>query len=283
MTKNASKLRRMIACKRAVSPIIATILLLGIIVVGVSFVYFLGIPIINRMQDTAMIRRVENSMLLLGDNILTVVNEGHGSERITQFSYGKGMFLIYPNFVSVKFQMLNNSQLRDEYPQTLEKIEYSVDTSSDIIAHDSRLYVRGWHWNTVNGTQGEPNSDIDRIIIDRIGSAQVNLLLDFRPRLYYYNDTNGNVHVTISIVKLAVNPYLRSGIGAGTFRISTHNQNVTITDYSYTFSRTTIFGIRASFTQAGTEQTEQAFSCLMRAGKSATVEFIMTEVGVGIL
>jgi len=280
MTKIASNLRRLFKSRRAVSPIIATILLLGIIVVGVSFVYFLGIPIINRMQDTAMIRRVENSMLLLGDNILTVVNEGHGSERITQFSYGKGMLLVYPNFVSVKFQILNNSQLRGEYSQTLQKIEYSVDTSSDIIAPNSRFYVRGWRWNVVNGTQGEPNSDIDRIIIERIGSAQVILLLDFRPRVYNYTDSNGNVHVTIRIVKLAVSPFLRSGIGAGTFRISTRNQNTIITNYNYTFTRpTTKFEIRASFPQADTV----AFSCLMSAGKFVTVKFIATEVGVGIL
>jgi hypothetical protein len=237
------------------------------------------------MQDTAMIRRVENSILLLGDNVLAVVNEGHGSERITQFSYGKGMLLIYPDFVSVTFQMSNGSRL-EEYSQTLDKVEYSVDTSSDIISPDSRLYVRGWRWNVVNGTEGEPNSDIDRIVMERIGSAQVKILLDFRPRLYYHNDSNGNVYVTISIIKLAINPYLRSGIGAGTFRISTRNQNITVTNYSpYTYSGYTgaDFTIRASFTQGATETTETIFSCHLTNGQSANVEFVVTEVGVGIL
>lgn len=276
-----SSLKKVFKSWRAVSPIIATILLLGIIVVGVSFVYFLGIPIITRMQDTAMIHRVENSMLLLSDNVLTMVNEGHGSERLTQFSYGKGMFLIYPNIISVKFQMLNNTQQLSEHSQTLGKIEYSVDTLSDIIASDSRLYVRGWHWNVVNGTQGEPNSDIDRIIIERIGSAHVILLLDFRPRLYNYTDSNGNVHITINIVKLKVDSNLESGIGAGTFRVAARNQDITVTNYNYTFTNPSTFKIRASFPP--TAVVEQTFACSVKGGKFVAVEFVETEVGVGIL
>jgi len=271
----------MLACKRAVSPIIATVLLLAIIVVGVSFVYFLAIPIITRMQDTAMIRRVENSMLLLGDNVLTVVNEGHGSERVTQFSYGKGTLLIYPETIQIVFQMLKDSGVQDEYDQGLGKIEYSVDTLSNIISPDSRLYIRGWHWNVVNGTQGEPNSDLDRIIIERIGSAQVNLFLDFRPRLYNHTDSNGNVYLTLSIVKLIVNPYLGSGIGAGTFGITTSNHDVIVNNYNYTFVEAGTFTIQASFPQEGT--VERAFSCWVTEGKVVNVEFVVTEVEVGIL
>jgi hypothetical protein len=261
------------------------ILILGIIVAGVSFVYFLAIPIMNKMQDTAMINQVENSMVLLGNNVLTIVNEGNGSQTLTQFSYGKGTLMIYPNFVSETFQMFNtsSSQPQGTYSQTLERIEYSVGTSSDIIPPNSTLYVTGWSWNVVNGTQGEPNSDIDRIVIQRIDSAQVNLLLDFRPSLHYYNDSKGNVYVTINIVKFAVNPFLMSGIGAGTFQISTQNQNTTITSYTYAITSSNTFRISAS--QAGV--TGNVFSCPIIIGKSphksVTVNFVVTEVEVGVL
>ena len=281
-----SSLKKVFMSRRAVSPIIGMVLLLAIIVVGVSFVYFLAIPIITRMQDTAMIRQVENSMLLLGDNVLTVVNEGHGSERVTQFSYGKGMLLIYPENTQIVFQMLKDSSVQDEYDQRLGKVEYSVGTSSDIISPDSKLYVRGWHWNVVNGTQGEPNSDIDRFIIQRIGSAQVKLLLDFRPRLYNHTDSKGNLYVTILIVKLVINPYLGSGVGAGTFGITTKNQDVIVKNYNCTFTDDPLstFSIRASFPQSGV--AEQVFSCWV--GTSVNVEFVnvkfvVTEVEVGIL
>lgn len=280
-----SRLKKVFMSRRAVSPIIATVLLLAIIVTGVSFVYFLAIPIITRMQDTAMIRRVENSMLLLGDNVLTVVNEGHSSERVTQFSYGKGTLLIYSythtETTQIIFQMLKDSSVQDEYYQRLGKVEYSVDTLSNIISPDSRLYVRGWQWNVVNGTQGEPNSDLDRIIIERIGSAQVNLFLDFRPRLYNYTDSNGNIYLTLSIVKLFVSPYLGSGIGAGTFGITTSNQDVIVSNYNYTFVEAGTFTIQASFPQEGT--VERAFSCWVDEGKVVNVEFVVTEVEVGIL
>jgi len=279
MAKIASSLRRMLACKRAVSPIIATILLLGIIVTGISFVYFLGIPIITRMQDTSMIRRVENSMLLLGDNILTVVNEGHGSERITQFSYGKGTLMIDPNFATINFKLLNNTVVLNETEQTLGKVEYSVDTLSNIIASDSSLYVRGWNWNVVNGTQGEPNTDLTRIKMERIGPALVNLILDFRSRLFNYTDPSGNIYIKINIVKLTVNPSLGSGIGPGTFSFASVNQDVTVTNYDYAFGSSSTFSISAS--QAGVVQN--AFSCTVGAGTTVNVEFLMTEVEVGIV
>lgn len=279
MAKIASSLRRMLACRRAVSPIIATILLLGIIVTGVSFAYFIGMPIITRMQDTSMIRRVENSMLLLGDNILTVVNEGQGSERITQFSYGKGLLMIDPNFATINFELLNNTVVLNEYEQTLGNVEYSVDTLSNVIAPDSSLYVRGWNWNVVNGTQGEPNTDLTRIKMERMGSASVILILDFRSRLFNSTDSNGNIYITISIVKLTVNPSLGSGIGPGTFSFASINQNVTVTNYDYAFGSSSTFSIRAS--QDGVVQG--AFSCPVGAGKTMSVQFVVTEVEVGIL
>jgi flagellin-like protein len=269
----------MLVSKRAVSPIISTILLLGIIVTGVAFVYFLGIPIITRMQDTSMIRRVENSMLLLGDNVLTVVNEGHGSERITQFSYGKGTLFVYSNFATINFQLLNNTNVLNEYSETLGKVEYSVETLSNIIPSDSSLYVRGWVSNVVNGTQGVPNMDLNRIVLQRIGPAYVLLLLDFRSRLFNYTDSNGDIHITISIVKLAIDPSLSSGIGSGTFQFSSNNQGVTVTNYNYTFANSGVFKVRAS--QDGV--AENAFTCYVDAGKNVNVEFLVTEVEVGIL
>ncbi len=269
----------MLACKHAVSPIIATILLLGIIISGVSFAYFLGIPIITRMQDTSMVRRVENSMLLLGDNVLTVVNEGFGSERITQFSYGKGTFLVYPNFATVNFRLFNNTNVLNEYNETLGKVEYSVQTLSNVIQSDSSLYVRGWASNVVNGTQGAPNMDLNRIVLQRLGSAYVLLLLDFRSRLFNYTDSNGNIHITISIVKLAVDSSLSSGIGPGTFQFSSNNQGVTVVDYNYTFASSGTFKVRVS--QAGV--AENAFTCFVGEGKTVNVEFLVTEVEVGIL
>ena len=284
MTKNASNLRRMRAGKRAVSTIIGMILILAIIVAGVSFVYFLAIPIMNQMQDTAMINQVENSMVLLGNNVLTTVNEGNGSQTLTQFSYGKGTLMIYPNFVNETFQMFNSSSKpQGTYSQMLEKVEYNVTTSSNIIPPSSTLYVTGWSWNVVNGTQGEPNSDIDRIIIQRIDSAEVGLLLDFRPRLYYYNDSKGNVYVTINIVKFAVNPSLMSGIGAGTFQISTQNKNTTITSYTYAITSSNTFRISAS--QAGVTGNVFSYPINIGAGphKSVTVNFVVTNVEVGVL
>lgn len=279
MAKFASSLRRMFTCKRAVSPIIATILLLGIIITGVSFVYFLGMPIITRMQDTSMIRRVENSVLLLGDNVLTVVNEGRGSERITQFSYASGTVLVYPDFATINFQILNNTKLLKSYSETVGKVEYRVDTLSDILPSDSSLYVKGWTWNVVNGTQGEPNTDLTRIKMERIGSALVILTLDFRSRLFNYTDSDGNIHVEINIVKLAVNPSLGSGIGPGTFSFSSVNQNVTVTNYSYRFSSSGTFSIRASKSSI----VQSAFSCPVKAGKTVSVQFVVAEVEVGIL
>lgn len=276
---DVSTLKKVFTSRRAVSPIIATVLLLGIIVVGVSFVYFLAIPIITRMQDTAMIRRVENSMLLLGDNILTVVNEGHSSERITQFSYGKGMLYIYPESIDVTFELLDDATPFYSYSQSIGKVEYSVDTSSDIVSPDSRIFIRGWHWNFVNGTQGEPNSDIDRIIIQRIGSSHVKLLLDFRSRFYNHTDSDGNIHLTLCVVKLMVDPLLGSGIGGGTFSVAASNQDVIVTNYNYTFVEAGTFTIQAS--QEGT--VERAFSCWVPEKKSVNVEFVVTEVEVGIL
>lgn len=279
MAKMAASLRKMRACKRAVSPIVATILLLGIIVTGVSFVYFLGMPIITRMQDTSMIRRVENSVLLLGDNILTVVNEGHGSERITQFSYGTGTIMVYPNFATINFQMLNNTKVLSGCSETVGKVEYSVDTLSDILPSDSSLYVRGWIWNVVNGTQGEPNTDLSRIKMERIGSALVILTLDFRSRLFNYTDSNGNIYVKINIIELAVNPSLGSGIGPGTFSFSSVNQNVTVTNYNYAFNYPSTFSIRTSQSSV----VQSAFSCPVKAGKTVSVQFVVTKVEVGIL
>jgi len=212
--------------KDAVSPIIATILLMAIMVGAVTTLYSVGAPLVTDFQDRATINNVVNDFYVADSSIRATIHDGVGGTRVTQFTLDRG---------TLHFDQGTNATLEirgDGDPESLEigtvgRLRYRLRSSmSELSLQGSRSFT-GAISQFVYTNDTATNSEIAIINYTRPTFGIYQVYLEYRPRIYIDDDASSR---TLYIYTIRLIDSDDSFPRVGNPRITSNYVNITIVE-----------------------------------------------------
>ena len=217
---------RLIRNKDAVSPIVATILLMAIMMGALMTLYSVGAPLVTDFQDRATINNVVNDFYLADSNIRATIHDGVGG-RVTQFTLDRG---------SLHFDQGTNATLEIRGdggpPESLEigtvgRLRYRLRSSmSELSLQGSRSFT-GAISQFVYTNDTAMNSEIAIINFTRPTFGIYQVYLEYRPRIYIDDDASSR---TLYIYTIRLIDTDDSFPRVGNPRITSNYVNITIVE-----------------------------------------------------
>jgi len=274
--------------RRGISPIVATMLIFSIIIVGVAAGVILILPLVDRMNDESTIRSMENHFLEFDEGILSISRQGVNAKTVIDVYMDDGRLLFSDGdsiglILSLEGTGLPNQTIVTD--TSLGSLDYRLDVSRNLIgleAGESR-YVNGPDRSVPRSFVIGSNPKYPHIsnVTESRDSDGVGyqVSLNYRVVVVVGNDTtSGIMTVTVYMIKLVeTGPSLLSttGVVRESYSLIAMNNGTTQTTQKFTTSGLTRLVISASIN--GVDDSEVPYN-FATTNSEVVVNTIMTEV-----
>lgn len=120
--------------RSGVSPIVSVVLYTSIIVAAIGMVLQIGIPMIDRMQDTAAIENSMDVLDELDDAIQTVASEGKRAARDLTVTFDRGQYRFDDTANEIYYQLETDSPIISSHAsRTIGPVRLEADTGVDVV------------------------------------------------------------------------------------------------------------------------------------------------------
>ena len=229
--------------RRGISPIIATLLILGLVTTGVVIGLLQILPFIERSKIESGITSVQSGLIELDNAIHELINGGEGFKRV-EIEKPLGLLSLIPDEDNYNFQIKNTTDTLFSYSQIIGKIEFSSPSTYDIIPVGSSKYLNG----------PDPTSKRDEVVIidqNNAGNSgfnsmniinmtrdpgSINIDYFYRPKVIV-SQTGANIDIQIQFIKLKSS----SSLNESEFLAVENNRNQIGVRYSLNSLTSTIF------------------------------------------
>lgn len=209
--------------KDAVSPIVAAILLMAIMMGAITILYSVGAPLVTDFQDRATINNVSNDFYTVDSDIRAAIHDGVGGTRVTQFSLDRGT-LHFDQGTNSTLEIRGSSGTDSLEIGTVGRLRYQLRSSmSELSIQDSRA-LTGAISQFVYSDETASNSEIAIINYTRPSFNVYHLYLEYRPRIYIDDDASPPTLYIYAIRLIDTDASLPA---AGTPRITSNFVNIT--------------------------------------------------------
>ena len=228
--------------QRGISPIIATLLILGLVTTGVVIGLLQILPFVERSRIESGITSTQSGLLELDNAIHELINSGEGFKKV-EIDKPLGLLSLVPDRDNYNFQISTNNGLY-AHSQIIGKIEFNSPSTYDIIPVGSVKYLNG----------PDPTSSRDEVVIidqnegtssgytsmniinmTRV-SGSINIDYFYRPKVIV-SQTGPDIDIQIQFIKLK-NP---SSLNESEFLAVENNKNQIGVRYSLNSLSSTIF------------------------------------------
>jgi len=174
----------------AVSEVVGYILIFGIVMGAISFIYLVGFPALQNSQDVTQFRGVEQGFLVLQSDIAKVAYD-QASVRTTKIGLGSGSLVVNPNKCNLSITINGDLKFND----TIGLIEFT-STRNDKIA-----------W-------------IDGGVFKKYSSGGGSIMV-FRPRIFKVTNSINNNTIFLTLIRINNSLSASSIGGSGIASITT--------------------------------------------------------------
>jgi len=216
---------RLIRNKDAVSPVVATILLMAIMMGALMTLYSVGAPLVTDFQDRATINNVVNDFYLADSNIRATIHDGVGG-RVTQFTLDRGS-LHFDQGTNATLEIRGSTGTDSLDIGEVGRLRYRLRSSmSELSLQGSRSFT-GAISQFVYTTDTATNSEIAIINYTRPTFGIYQVYLEYRPRIYIDDDASSR---TLYIYTIRLIDSDDSFPRVGNPRITSNYVNITIVE-----------------------------------------------------
>ena len=210
--------------KDAVSPIVAAILLMAIMVGAISVLYSVGAPLVTDFQDRATINNIVNDFYVVDSDIRAAIHDGVGGTRVTQFTLDRGT-LHFDQGTNATLEIRSLSDSESLEIGTVGRMRYRLRSSMSELPLQGSSASTGAISQFVYSEDTATNSDIAIINSTRPSYGIYQVYLEYRPRLYIDDDTQTLYIHTIRLIETDDSLPV-----AGNPRITSNFVNITIVE-----------------------------------------------------
>lgn len=278
--------------RRGVSPIVATMLIFSIIIIGVAAGVILILPLVDRMNDESTMRSMENYFLDFDEGVLSVSRQGVDAKTVIDVYMDDGR-LSFSDGSSISLVMsLVGTGLPDQVilgTMSLGSLDYRLNVGRDLLGlnpGDSR-YLNGPDRSVERSLVIGSDSNYDRMsnVIESRDSDGVGyrVSLNYRVQVMISNDTaSGIMSVYVYMIRLVeARPGLLSfGVSSTTYSLIATNNGTTQTSEMFTTTGLTRLVISASIN--GVDDDERPYD-FFTTNSEVVVYTIVTEVLVSYI
>jgi len=212
--------------KDAVSPVVAAILLMAIMMGAITVLYSVGAPLVTDFQDRATINNVSNDFYTIDGNIRATIHDGVGGTRVTQFSLDRGI-LHFDQGTNATIEIrgtLGNEPLEIG---TVGRLRYQLRSSMSELSVQGSSPLTGAISQFVYTNDTASNNEIAIINYTRPSFNVYHLYLEYRPRIYIDDDASARTLYIYTIRLINTDDSLPA---AGTPRIASNLVNITVVE-----------------------------------------------------
>jgi uncharacterized protein YoxC len=192
---------------KAVSAIIATIIIVLITVVGIALVLMVVTPTLNKAKESAVINEAMQNMKVLDNTVRQVASEGSGSLRSVQIRVTDGEYKVQNKTNTIEFTLSMVSGIIE--PGTFVQ-EGNLFLTSGVTAKASE-------WNLTGGTSNDLvlENEIMRVGIRKVGSRSSPAAIDTSNIVEMLNFKETGVNVTFNDSSVFLDDFADSNSGTG--------------------------------------------------------------------
>jgi hypothetical protein len=140
--KNLSRRNRFFRSHRGISPIIATLLILGLVTTGVVIGLFQILPFIERSSIESGLTATQTGLIELDNTIHNLITEGGGFRKV-EIDKPLGILTLLPEEDYNFFEISNTTDILFEYNNSVGKIYFETISGYDIIPLGQFKYLSG--------------------------------------------------------------------------------------------------------------------------------------------
>jgi hypothetical protein len=210
--------------KDAVSPIVAAILLMAIMVSAIVVLYSVGAPLVTDFQDRTTINNVSNDFYAVDSDIRAAIHDGVGGTRVTQFSLDRGT-LHFDQGTNVNIEIRGSNGTDSLEIGTVGRLRYQLRSSMSELSIQDSSPLTGAISQFVYSDDTASNNEIAIINYTRPSYNLYYMYLEYRPRIYIDNSARTLYIYTIRLIDTDDSLPV-----AGTPRITSNFVNVTIVE-----------------------------------------------------
>jgi len=137
--------------RKAVSPILATVIIFGLIITGVMMTFIQVVPFIERAQSEEAISMVKNSFIDLDTTIKTLISESGdpGGFRTTLFQKSAGKLVFSPTSAYISLKIVDqNSEIVYNFTNTdsgqpIKSLDWIYNSPRTILPRGTSKYLSG--------------------------------------------------------------------------------------------------------------------------------------------
>ncbi|HUT81190.1 MAG TPA: hypothetical protein VMZ29_08305 [Candidatus Bathyarchaeia archaeon] len=250
MKLRKNPLLKIIKNRKAVSEILAAIMMIFMFIAAIGVVWAWLFPAYQRFQTTNTINSVNSYMLRVDETFYDIYGEGVGSTKAVRMDPSYGTFIYESGRnVSVRFSDAGTT-FSDTYTLTdLGRFSYTLNNRRGVMINEGdHKYLKGPSTQKVffvNGSaDGVVYQGLTNLTLLRPAEKSMKMELEYRVRIYtWFDQTNNVLSITVNIIQIDIKATDFSFFSYNTLKI---NYNSSRTVYSTTTNVATDFYVDGS-------------------------------------